>query len=281
MFQELKPLFECVCMCSSVYEQMCIRMRRETNGRSINRYGHLQSSADSGRSITNTFLTMWRGWHLSNSVFILAVSVLLNKFGRVLPGGSVVKGPPANAGGMDSILVREDPTHGGETKPGRHSYWACAQGPGAPTAEAGGPASPSWRQSILRVHREDWSWSWNPSTLATWCKELTPWKRPWYWEGLGAGGEGDDRGWDGWMASRTRWTWVWVNSGSWWWTGRPGVLQSLGSQSRTQLSDWTALSSWACTPQQKRTPQWGVCPVTREWSPLPTREKPAQPKTNN
>ena len=50
------------------------------------------------------------------------------------------------------------------------------------------------------------------------------------WEGLGAGGEGDDRGWDGWMASPTRWTWVWVNSRSWWWTGRPGVLQFTGSQ---------------------------------------------------
>ena len=50
------------------------------------------------------------------------------------------------------------------------------------------------------------------------------------WERLGAGGEGDDRGWDGWMASRTRWTWVWVNSGSWWWTGRPAVLRFMGSQ---------------------------------------------------
>ena len=52
----------------------------------------------------------------------------------------------------------------------------------------------------------------------------------WCWEGLGAGGEGDDRGWDGWMASRTLWTWVSVNSGSWWWTGRPGVLWFMGSQ---------------------------------------------------
>ena len=59
--------------------------------------------------------------------------------------------------------------------------------------------------------------------LATSCEELTHLKRPWCWEGLGAGGEGDDRGWDGWMASLTRWTWVWVNSGCWWWTGRPGV----------------------------------------------------------
>ena len=60
--------------------------------------------------------------------------------------------------------------------------------------------------------------------------ELTHWKRLWCWEGLGAGGEGDDRGWDGWMASPTRWMWVWVNSGSWWWTGRPGMLQFMGSQ---------------------------------------------------
>ena len=80
-----------------------------------------------------------------------------------------------------------------------------------------------------------------PYTLATWCKELTPWKRPWSWEGLGAGGEGDNRGWDGWMASPTQWTWVWVNSGSWWWTGRPGVLQFMGLQSRTWLNDWTEL----------------------------------------
>ena len=76
----------------------------------------------------------------------------------------------------------------------------------------------------------DWCSSWNSNTLATSCEELTHWKRPWCWEGLGAGGEGDDRGWDGWMASLTRWTWVWVNSGSWWWTGRPGVLRFMGSQ---------------------------------------------------
>ena len=68
------------------------------------------------------------------------------------------------------------------------------------------------------------------STLATSCAELTHWKRPWCWEGLGAGDEGDDRGWHGCMASLTRWTWVWVNSGSWWWTGRPGVLWFTGLQ---------------------------------------------------
>ena len=62
------------------------------------------------------------------------------------------------------------------------------------------------------------------------CEELTHWKRLWCWEGLEAGGEGDDRGWDGWMASLTQWMWVWVNPGSWWWTGRPGVLPFMGSQ---------------------------------------------------
>ena len=67
--------------------------------------------------------------------------------------------------------------------------------------------------------------------------------KDWCWEGLGAGGEGDDRGWDGWMASPTRWTWVWVNSGSWWWTGRPGVLQFMGSQSdTTERLNWTELT---------------------------------------
>ena len=70
----------------------------------------------------------------------------------------------------------------------------------------------------------------NSNTLATSCKELTHWKRPWCWEGLGAGAEGDDRGWDGWMASPTQWTWVWIDSRSWWWTGRPGVLRFMGSQ---------------------------------------------------
>ena len=66
--------------------------------------------------------------------------------------------------------------------------------------------------------------------LVTWCKELTHLKRPWCWERLKVGGEGDDRVWDGWMASLTRWTWVWVSSESCWWTGRPGVLRFMGSQ---------------------------------------------------
>ena len=72
-------------------------------------------------------------------------------------------------------------------------------------------------------------------------KELTHWKRPWCWEKLNVGREGDDRGWDGWMASLTQWTWVWVNSGSWRWPERHGVLQSMVTKSWTQLSDWTEL----------------------------------------
>ena len=86
------------------------------------------------------------------------------------------------------------------------------------------------RKSVLNIHWKDWCWSWNSNTLATWCEELTHLKRPWYWERLKARREVDDRGWNGSMASPTQWTWVWVNSGSWWWTGRPGVLQSMGSQ---------------------------------------------------
>ena len=78
--------------------------------------------------------------------------------------------------------------------------------------------------------------------LATSCKELTHWKRPWYWEGLGAGGEWDEWGWDVWMASLAAWTWVSVNSGSWWWTGRPGVLQFMGSQ--RVKHDWATELNW-------------------------------------
>ena len=83
-----------------------------------------------------------------------------------------------------------------------------------------------WRR-LLRV-----PWTARRSNQSI-LKEISPeysLKRPWCWEGLKAGGEGDDRGWDGWMASPTQWTWVWVNSGSWWWTGRPGMLQSMGLQ---------------------------------------------------
>ena len=101
--------------------------------------------------------------------------------------------------------------------------------------------SPSWRRSVLGVHWKDWCWSWSSNTLATWCEELTRLKRPWCWERLREGGEGDDRGWDSWMASPTQWTWVWVNCGSWWWTGKPGAVVHGVAKSQTRLSDWTEL----------------------------------------
>ena len=88
-------------------------------------------------------------------------------------------------------------------------------------------------QSILREINPKFSlkdWCWSSSTLATWCKELTDWKRPWCWERLKAGGEWDKIGWDGWMASSIQWTWVWANSRRWWRTGKPGMLQSVESQ---------------------------------------------------
>ena len=106
----------------------------------------------------------------------------------------------------------------------------------------------SWtaRRSILKIspgcYWKDWCWSWNSSSLATSCEELAHWKRPCCWEGLGAGGEGDNRGWDGWMASLTQWAWVWVNSGSWWWTGRPGMLRFMGSQ--RVRHNWTTELNW-------------------------------------
>ena len=84
------------------------------------------------------------------------------------------------------------------------------------------------KKSTLNVCWKDWCWS--SSILATWCEELTHWKRLWCWEWLKAGGEGDDRGWDGWMASLTPWTWVWASSRSWWWTRKPGLLQFMELQ---------------------------------------------------
>ena len=105
----------------------------------------------------------------------------------------------------------------------------------------GDPTSQSPRRSVLNVYWKDWCWSWNFNTLAIWYVELTNLKRPWCWERLKRG-EGDNRGWDGWMASLTRWTWVWVISGSWWWTGNLGMLQSMGSQ--RVRHNWAAELNW-------------------------------------
>ena len=116
----------------------------------------------------------------------------------------------------------------------------------------GDPTSPFWRRSVLNIHWKDWCWCWNSNTLANWLIETI---FPWCWERLKAGGEGDDRGSDGWMASPTQWTWVWVNSGIWvmdreaW---RAAVHEVAKSQ--TRLSDWTEMN-WA--PFGKRV-KWAV-----------------------
>ena len=86
------------------------------------------------------------------------------------------------------------------------------------------------KEISLNIHWKDWCWSWTSNTLATWFEELTHLKRPWCWKRAKAGGDRDDRGWDGWVVSPTQWTWVWTSSGSWWRTWKPGVLQSMGLQ---------------------------------------------------
>ena len=101
-------------------------------------------------------------------------------------------------------------------------------------------------QSILKeiswnIQWKEWCWSWSCNTLATWCKELTPWKRHQCWERSKAG-EGNDREWGGWMAPPTPWTWVWASSGSWWWTGKTGMLHSIGSQ--RVRHDWATELNW-------------------------------------
>ena len=102
------------------------------------------------------------------------------------------------------------------------------------------PVHPKGDQSWVFIGRTDAEAE--TPILSSWWEELTHWKRPWCWEGLRAGGEGDSRGWDGWMASPTQWTWVWVDSRSWWWTGRPGVLWFMGSQGVGH--DWVTELSW-------------------------------------
>ena len=98
-------------------------------------------------------------------------------------------------------------------------------------------------QSTLKEINPHWNdWCWSSNTLATRCKEPTHWKRPWCWERLKAG-EGDGRWWYGWMASLTQWTLAWASSWRWWRIRKPGVLQSMESQSRTWLSDWTTATT--------------------------------------
>ena len=106
------------------------------------------------------------------------------------------------------------------------------------------PVSPKGNQSRMFTGKTDAEAEYFGHLM----QELTHWKRPWCWERLKAGREGDDRGWDGWMASPTRWTWVWASFGSWWWTGKPDVLQSMGLQ--RVRHDWATELNW--------TNCWGV-----------------------
>ena len=103
------------------------------------------------------------------------------------------------------------------------------------------PVHSKGNQSWIFIGRTDAE----AETLVLWPPDANNWllgKRPWCWERLKVGGERDNRGWDGCMVSLTQWTWVWVNSGSWWWTGRPGVLQSMGSQRVGH--DWVTELNW-------------------------------------
>ena len=132
----------------------------------------------------------------------------------------------------------KSPSYNNEYLPGAPKNWCfwtvmLEKTLDSPFGLQGGQTSQSWRKSVLNMHWRDWCWSWNSNwslQLVTWCEEPTHWKRPWCWEKLRAGGEGDDRGWDGWMASLIQWTWVWASSRRRWRTGKHGMLQSMGSQ---------------------------------------------------
>ena len=106
------------------------------------------------------------------------------------------------------------------------------------------PVHPKGNQSWIYIGRTDAEA--NSNIVATWCEELTHLKRPWCWERLKAGGEGDNRGWDGWMASLTQQTWVWASSGSWWWTGKPGVLSPWGQKELDTTERLTCWWSYDC-----------------------------------
>ena len=92
-------------------------------------------------------------------------------------------------------------------------------------------------KSIINICWKDWCWSWSSNNFASWCEGPTHWKpRPWCWKGLKTGGEGDNRGWYGWMASLTQWTWIWEHSGKLWKTGKPGILHSMELQQGDPIS---------------------------------------------
>ena len=112
-------------------------------------------------------------------------------------------------------------------------------------------------------------WSWSSNTLAPWCKELTHWERPWCWERLKAGGEGGDRGWDGWMASLTQWTWVWASSGRWWRTGKCAAVHGVTeSKTSKQLKKTSRPGSSVHGISQVRRLGWNTISFSRGSSSL-------------
>ena len=148
---------------------------------------------------------------------------LFDLFNTGLTGGSLVKNLPAKQETRVQSLGQEDALEKEIASISSILAWKI------PLTEEPGRLQSMGLQRIWHdlVTKQQQQQQFDLFNLA---EELTHWKRLWCWEGLAARGEGDDRGWDGWMASLTRWTWVWVNSGSWWWTGRPGVLRFMGSQ---------------------------------------------------
>ena len=155
------------------------------------------------------------------------------------------------------------------------------------------PLNPKGNQSWIFIGRTD-AESWNSNTLATWCKEPTHWKRPWCWERVKEGREGDDREWDNWMVSLTQWAWSFSRSGSWWWTGRSGWKKACSPWARKDLdtTEWlnwtdgqssshgTNLSTWVSASISSPTPKFHCtaasvfnCNCTlcqrRHWRPTP------------
>ena len=104
----------------------------------------------------------------------------------------------------------------------------------------------------MNIRWKNWCWSWSSDTLATWCEELIHWKRPWCWGKLKAGEEGANRGWDGWMASPTQWTWV---SKLWERVNREAWFAAVHGVAKSQTHDWVTERQWEQQQQQQQQQQ--------------------------
>ena len=136
------------------------------------------------------------------------------------------------------------------------------------------PTNSKGNQWTLNIHWKDWCWSSSSNTLATWYEEQTHWRRPWCWERLKAEEEeGEEDEMVELMASSTQWAWIWANSRRQWRIGKPGMLQSMGSQNQTQLSDWTTTlkrcrrRGWKWDPSGKEQRQSPLPHVPATWPP--------------